>query len=97
MESVWAERKLTFTPHGSDHRSFLFIRLGRPYTEPGKAWRVNLEIQQGAEDPLRTHASGDDSMQALQTALAAIPGLLSKWQKRGTLAWDGLAGTGFGE
>lgn len=88
---------MTFVPHGSGERSFLFVRIGRPYTEPGKAWRVNLEIQQGAEEALRTYAGGDDSMQALQTALVAIPGLLLKWRERGTLVWEGSIGTGFGD
>ncbi|KYF67943.1 DUF6968 family protein [Sorangium cellulosum] len=97
MENIWAERRLIFVPHGSGERSFLFVRIGRPYTEPGKAWRVNLEIQQGAEEALRTHAGGDDSMQALQTALAAIPGLLLTWRERGTLVWEGSIGTGFGD
>ncbi|WP_437998204.1 hypothetical protein WMF26_48060 [Sorangium sp. So ce185] len=97
MENIWAERKLLFTPHGSDERFVLFVWLGRPYTEPGRAWRVDVEIQQGTEEPLRTHASGDDSMQALQTALAAIPDLLNKWRDRGRLIWEGADGTGFGD
>jgi hypothetical protein len=88
---TWAERILEFTPNDGSAPSRLFVKIGRPYTEPGMsgAWRVDLEIQEGMCETTRAHSTGEDSFQALELATRLISILLGSWEERGKLTWAG--------
>jgi hypothetical protein len=88
---TWAERILEFTPNDGTEPSRIFVKIGRPYTEPGMsgAWRVDLEIQESLQTPHRHYATGIDSFQALELAVSMIASLLEGWEERGRVTLDG--------
>jgi hypothetical protein len=97
IADTWAERVLEFTPSAGGESSGLFVKLGRPYTRPGMggAWSVQLEIHEGFKEPLISHATGDDSFEAMEFAMRQIAILLKNWEERGKIAWGGEPGHWF--
>lgn len=95
--NTWAERVLDFTPNDGGEQRRMFVRIGRPYTQPGMggSWSVDVEIHDGMKSPLRTHAIGEDSIEATQFAMRQVSALLSSWEERGKIAWCGEPGSGF--
>jgi hypothetical protein len=97
VSDTWAERVLEFTPNDGGEPSKLFVKLGRPRTQPGMggAWSVQLEILEGFKEPLLSHSTGDDSFEAMEFAVRQIAILLKNWEERGTITWRGAPSHGF--
>lgn len=97
LADTWAERILDFAPADGTEPSRIFVRLGRPHTEPGMggAWRVEIEIEEGMEEPFESHSTGEDSFHVLELAMRHISILLQRWEDRGKLTWDGSDHLGF--
>lgn len=97
LTDTWAERILEFTPRGSTASRRLFVRLGRPHTEPGMAgsWRVEIEIQEGMDEPIQSHSTGVDSFHALELAVRHISIVMDGWEECGEVRWCGEQGSGF--
>lgn len=97
IRDTWAERVLEFAPNDGGELRRMFVKLGRPYTQPGMAgsWSVEFEVREGMETPMRAHAVGEDSFQALDMALQQIAIVLGPYEEHGKITWNGHPGHGF--
>ena len=97
LSDTWAERVLDFEPTDSTEPRRIIDRLGGPDTETGMggSWRVEIEIQDGIDEPLLSHSTGEDSFHVLELALRHISILLVRWEERGKLTWCGDGDVGF--
>ncbi|MEU6562621.1 DUF6968 family protein [Nocardia nova] len=72
----------------------IVVSIGLPYAR-GLLWYAPFRVEGVSDEPVLHAASGQDSFEAIQSAIKMIGAMVNSWNTDGAITWDGGHDLGF--